>query len=85
MLHADCASIVTAAAGYGALFRVMELDSDGANNLIRAVTSNIGLLTPDTTFEQAQRLLSDGLGNFTERMQYSDAMKLVDSAVTKSC
>eukprot|EP00971_Amphidinium_carterae_P142909 2831341-Amphidinium_carterae.1 len=49
----DRSAIVKGAAGYairyggsynGALFRVIELDSDGAKNLVRAVTSNVGML-----------------------------------------
>eukprot|EP00971_Amphidinium_carterae_P024019 474033-Amphidinium_carterae.1 len=83
MERADAADIVQASASYGSLFRTVSLDTEGARTLLKAVTANVGLLSPTTTLEEARALLDAGLRSYSDQSQHADADALLKDVVAK--
>eukprot|EP00971_Amphidinium_carterae_P263655 5230917-Amphidinium_carterae.1 len=79
----DCQEIAKAASSYGTLFKVVQLDTDGARNLVRAVTANVGMLSADTTAEQAQQMFTQAFQSFAEKTQFQESDRMLEAAFRK--
>eukprot|EP00971_Amphidinium_carterae_P116936 2315695-Amphidinium_carterae.2 len=83
MERSDASSVVQASAACGALFKTVDLETEGARNLLKAVTANVGLLAPDTTLDQAQALLAAGLASYGDQSQQRESDEVMAEVIQR--
>ena len=74
-------AVVKALGAYGRMFRVIEIDSNGAKNLLKAATSGIGVLNPDASLEECKELLARGNAAFTSNDLFTETGNIIGSIV----